>query len=160
MDLSTYPSGVCVCPEIRAMDVSNPAQPGSMNRTPRNSLTKRKSSSDGHKVLEDSSSEEPLPGDFKGTRKTSFNGWLASRSKLFWVLIGSILASIVVVTVVPTVLLARPYAIVTDPPTLTNIISHSFMVDIRSDPDDNTRAAVSLVETLLRIDSKTSYRSN
>jgi hypothetical protein len=142
------------------MDVSNPAQPGSMNRTLRNSLTERKSSSDEQKGLEDNSSEEPLPGDFKGPRKTSFQGWLASKSKLFWVLIGSILASIVVVTVVPTILLTRPHSIVTDPPTLMNIVPHSFMVDIKSDPDDTTRAAVSLVEILLKIDSKTSYRSN
>jgi hypothetical protein len=86
--------------------------------------------------------EEQWSDNLKSPRKSGVIGWIASRSKLFWILFGAIFLIVVVVAIVPTVILTRLHSVPLDPPTLTNVIPHSFMVDIKSSPEDNTRAAV------------------
>jgi hypothetical protein len=98
--------------------------------------------------------EEQLPDDLKSTRKPGVKGWIASRSKLFWVLFGAIFLIVVVVAIVPTIILTRPHSVPADPPSLTNVVPHSFMVDIKSSPDENTRAAVHPTKPFLKIGSK------
>jgi hypothetical protein len=101
--------------------------------------------------------EEQWPDNLKSHPKSGVIGWISSRSKLFWILFGASFLIVVVVAIVPTVILTRLHSVSSDPPTLTNVIPHSFMVDIESSPDDNTRAAVHPTASFLKIGSKTGH---
>ena len=101
--------------------------------------------------------EEQWPDNLKSPRKSGVIGWIASRSKLFWILFGVIFLIVVIVAIVPTVILTRLHSVPSDPPTLTNVIPHSFMVDIKSSQEENTRAAVHPTTSFLKIGSKTGH---
>src|SRR5579859_5864423 len=89
-------------------------------------------------------SDEPLHSSAmyssKGSRMHRLKEWRKSRSRRFWILVGSCVLSVLLLIIFLPYFLTRPEP--ASLPERPGVIPHSYMVDIKSANDEETRLAV------------------